>query len=420
VVLGRPVAAVALACSIAACGGGAPRDPAEAPLVLRHQPLGPDPEPLRRLVAGFERANPGLRVELQAIPNAADLAHQLLANALGARSADLDAFVVDVAWVAEFARAGWLADLGEAFPPARIAEEFLPGPAAAVVVDGRTRAVPWFADVGLLYWRTDLAPRAPRTFAELEAFARAAAARAPGVAGYVWQGRQYEGLACNFFEALWGAGGAAQDGERLVLDTPAARDALGWLRGLVERGVSPAWVAAAAEEDARRAFGEGRAAFMRNWPYAFALLEAEGSPVRGRVAVAPLPTAGGEPGAGALGGWQLAVPAFAPPARRAAAARLVAHLTSAEANAVLALSYGRSPARRGAYADPRVLRGAPFLAGLLPLLERARPRPLTPWYVLAADGLQGELSAAVTGLRPPAEALRRAQRHADRLAGIGR
>ena len=54
-----------------------------------------------------------------------------------------------------------------------------------------------------------LAPDQSIPRAELEAFVLEARAREPGLAGYVWQGRQYEGLNCNFFEALWGHGGRA-------------------------------------------------------------------------------------------------------------------------------------------------------------------------------------------------------------------
>jgi multiple sugar transport system substrate-binding protein len=405
----------------ASCRDDARRDPAAGTrLVLRYQPLGGDPAPLRELIAAFERANPGVHVELQVIPNASDLAHQLLVTALGARSRDLDVFVLDVIWVAEFARAGWLADLSDVLPPERVRAEFLAGPAEAVVQGGRTRAAPWFVDVGLLYYRKDLVPDPPRTYAGLEAAVAQARSADARLAGYLWQGRQYEGLSCNFFEAVWGHGGAPVAGERLLLDTPEARAALGWLRGLVLRGVSPASVAIAAEEDARRAFQEGRAVFMRNWPYAWPLLEAPGSPVRGKVGVAPLPSASGAPGPGALGGWQLGVSAHAPPARRAAAARLVAHLTSPEANLVLALAYGRNPARRATYEDPRLREQSPFVAGLLPLVERARARPVTPYYMLVADALQGELSAAVSGLRSPDAALLRAQAQADAIAGVAR
>ena len=221
-----PRAAILLAALVAAsCRGDEPRPDPLTRLVLRYQPLGADPAPLRELVAGFERENPGVRVELQVIPNAADLAHQLLVTALGARSQDLDVFVLDVVWVAEFARAGWLADLSGVLPPERVREEFLAGPAEAVVQGGRTRAAPWFVDVGLLYFRKDLVPEPPRTYAALEEAAARARAQDAGLAGYLWQGRQYEGLSCNFFEAVWGHGGEPLAGERLVLDAPEARAA---------------------------------------------------------------------------------------------------------------------------------------------------------------------------------------------------
>ena len=144
--------------------------------------------------------------------------------------------------------------------------------------------------------------------------------------------------------------------------------------------------------------------------------------INGVVATASLPARDGAAGPGTLGGWQLAVSAASAPERRAAAARLVAFLTSAEANLILALEYGRNPARRAVYEDPRLAAGAPFIARLLPALERARPRPVTPYYNLLADVLQSELSAAVAGLRTPEEALSRAQLQIDRItaaAGAG-
>ena len=46
-----------------------------------------------------------------------------------------------------------------------------------------------------------------------------------------------------------------------------------------------------------------------------------------------------------------------------------------------------------------------------------RPRPTTPYYMPLADALQGELSAAVSGIRGPGAALGRAQEQIDALAG---
>jgi len=412
------VAAALLAAAffVFACADRAPA-PVRPRLVLRYAPLWGPPQPFRDLLARFERANPGIELVAEPIPNQSDLAHEILVTALEGGASDLDVLVIDVIWVAEFARAGWIADLSAGFAPAHLRQEMVAGAADAVVVGGRTYAVPWYVDVGILYYRTDLVPRAPRTYDELRRFAAAAMERAPGLAGVLWQGRQYEGLDCNVFEAIWGHGGETLERGRLSLDTPAGRAGLAHLRGLVASGLSPPSVTAAAEEDSRRRFQQGDAVFMRNWPYALAELEAPSSPVRGRVGIAPLPTQDGSPGPGALGGWQLAVSSRTPPARRAAAERLVAHLSSPEAGLVLALHYARNPARRALYDDPRLRAGAPRIAALLPMVERARPRPVTPYYQLVTDALQGEFSAAVTGQRSPEEALRRAQRQVDRISG---
>src|SRR4029077_7346937 len=138
------------------------------------------------------------------------------------------------------------------------------------IFEERTFAIPWYLDVGVLHYRTDLASRAPRTYDELVQASlellRAGAVRN----GYVWQARQYEGLVCNVYEAIWGHGGAALDQGVVVVDTPEARAALGYLRSLLERGVSPRSITSQSEEESRRVFQAGDAAFLRNWPYAYA------------------------------------------------------------------------------------------------------------------------------------------------------
>ena len=387
-----------------------------ARLVVKYQPLG-ESDALARLFRSFEAAHPGVRVVAEELPSSSDLAHQFFLTALEGASRDFDVFVVDTVWVAEFARAGWLFDLSALVSPDDVRRDFLTGAAEAVVVEGRTFALPWYGDVGILFFRSDLVERAPRTYAELVAMADRVRRERPGMEGFVWQGRQYEGLVCNVYEAIWGHGGATMRGGRVLLDTSEARAALAYLRSLIESGVSPRSVGSAAEEETRRVFQDGRAIFMRNWPYAWAEAQREGSPIRGRVGLASLPTLRGEPGHGVLGGYELALNANVPREKRELAFALLTHLTSPEANLVLALAYGRSPTRRSTYDDPRLREGAPLLAGLLPMLELARPRPTTPYYAMISDTLQGEFSAAVTAIRSPEEALGRAQAQVDHIIG---
>lgn len=408
---------------LAGCGGpagegrGEERPPGKLRLVFKHQPLWGDPAPFRGLLSAFEREVGDVEIVTEALPSSSDLVHQFLLTALEGGARDFDVLIADVVWVAELARAGWIADLTSAFPPEALRRDFLPGVTETAILGGRTWAVPWYAGAGILFRRTDLIPEAPATYDDLEREALHAVRSGRTAHGYVWQGRQYEGLVCNVYEAIWGHGGEAMRGDRVLLDTPEARAALERLRGYLTRGVSPPSVTSQAEEESRRAFQQGRAALMRNWPYAIVEAEREGSPVRGKVAVSPLPTLSGAPGHGALGGYLLAINAHSPEYKRDAALRFVAHMTSAEANVTLALAYGRNPPRRAPYEDPRLVAGASVIAGLLPMVERARPRPVTPYYSMVSDVLQGELSAAVAGIRSPAETLRRAQAQVDRLTG---
>src|SRR5678815_2701016 len=120
------------------------------------------------------------------------------------------------------------------FPPEVLRRDFLPGAAEAVIVEGKTFAVPWYVDVGVLYYRTDLVPEAPRTFEELCDGAAKAVASGGVRAGYVWQGRQYEGVVCNAYEAIWGHGGPTMKDGRVMLDTPEARDALAYMKSLLD------------------------------------------------------------------------------------------------------------------------------------------------------------------------------------------
>ena len=406
--------AIALFLTLAACRSGETRAPSSARqwLVFKYQPLGADASAMQRLLAEFERQHPDVAIASELLPNDPDSLHQYFLTALEG-GADFDVLVVDIIWVQEFARAGWIAELSDAFSAELIRGDFLEGAAQAALFAGRVFAVPWYTDAGLLFYRADLVPRAPKTYAEMEDFVEQARRNNPALLGYLWQGRQYEGLVCHVFEAIWGFGGANESGA-LQIDTPQARAGLDHLRSLLRRSVSPPFVQSAAEEDSRRAFQSGNAVFMRNWPYAWEPAQAEDSPIRGKVGVAPLPTASGEPGSGALGGWQLAVNARTPSARRRSATELIAHLTSVEANLVLLRAYGRRPARRAAYEGDSI---SAFDKSLFPILRSARPRPLTPYYNLISDALQSEFSAAIVGLREPAAALQRAQQQVDRLTG---
>ena len=78
-----------------------------------------------------------------------------------------------------------------------------------------------------------------------------------------------------FVEFLGAFGGSILDERgRVVVDSDAAQKALTFMRdGIYVDDIVPPAVLTWQEEQTRFAFQNGEAVFMRNWPYAYALLQ---------------------------------------------------------------------------------------------------------------------------------------------------
>ncbi|HLC42748.1 MAG TPA: ABC transporter substrate-binding protein [Methylomirabilota bacterium] len=388
-------------------------------VIFKHGKIAGDPALFSSLLRRFEAEHPGIRVRDEILPASTDQQHQFYVISLEGRSSEFDVLSMDVIWVQEFARAGWIRDLSHLLPPHE-REEFFSAPIAAVTYEGRAYAVPWYVDAGLLYYRKDLLDRygfrPPTTWQELVTAAQTILKKEndPGLRGFVWQGKQYEGLICNALEYVWSAGGdvLGEDG-RVVLASRQASMALDFMRELIDQQVSPAMVTSADEEATRRLFGEGRAIFLRNWPYAWNLFEREGSPVRGKVGVAQLPSFPGYPPAATLGGWQLGVNRYSRHPKAAEA--LINFLTSPEIQRWMAVKIGYKPSRKALYRDPELLRAQPFIASLYEIFLLARPRPVSPYYLMLSQVMQPEFSAALVGVKSAEQALSDAERQMSRI-----
>jgi len=392
--------------------GGPPEETTGALLFFKHGKIEGDPAALRDLLDQFEQAHPGVRVVDEPLPASSDQQHQYYITNLEGGSGEFDLLALDVIWVPEFSRAGWLREVTPLLSE-EDRNDFFPAPLQAATVEQKLYAVPWYLDAGLLYYRSDLLEKyrfdPPKRWDELVRISKTILEQEadPRLAGFVWQGKQYEGLVCNVLEQIWSRGGETMEGDRVALDGPPAREALQFMKDLIaSEGISPALVTTAEEEATRRLFGEGRAIFMRNWPYAWTLFQSEGSPVRGKVGVAPLPAAPGHPPASALGGWLIGINWQSRHPEEAGA--LVRFLTSPAAQKSLALRVGYKPARMSLYQDRELQERDPLLTGLRTIFQTARPRPVTPYYLMFSQIMQPEFSAAITGVKSPEAALRSA------------
>jgi multiple sugar transport system substrate-binding protein len=382
--------------------------------------LGAEGQILRRQLERFDRETPDVRVKMRPTPDAADLRHQLYVQWLNARATDPDILQVDAIWTPEFAAAGWILPL-DPFAPDTAA--FFPVTIEANRWQGDLFALPWFVDVGMLYWRTDLLDRPPATWEQLERDVRRATADGSPRYGLVWQGARYEGLVTVFLEYLGGFGGRILDGGRVTVSQPPGVLALTTMRDQIRRGVVPARVLTWHEEEPRFAFQNGEAALMRNWPYAVGpMQDSAESRVAGRFAVAPMPAGrGGRPTA-AFGGAQLAINAFSPEAE--AAWRVIDYLTRPEQMLERAEIVGQFPTRTGVYDDPALAEALAISpAQAREIIEAAVPRAVTPAYTQLSEILQIQLHRALSGQAEPAEALARAASQMQALldrVGLGR
>jgi multiple sugar transport system substrate-binding protein len=382
--------------------------------------LGAEAEVLNRQLARFNAENPAIRVVRRDTPDAADQRHQLYVQWLNAGASDPDILQLDAIWTPEFAAAGWILPL-DRFQPDTGA--FFPSTILANRWRDTLFALPWFVDVGMLYWRTDLLSRPPQTLGELVQAAKRAKQRHRLSYGLVWQGARYEGLITNFLEYLGAYGGKILEGGQVVVNSEAGLRALTEMWDEIYRdGIVPSAVLTWHEEESRFAFQNGEAVFMRNWPYAVGLMQDSAqSRVAGRFSVAPMPAGpGGRPTA-ALGGAQLAIN------RRtenpAAAWAVINYLTQPEQMRERARVVGQFPSRVSLFEGSELtgqLGVPPSTARQV--IEYAVPRPVTPVYNQISEILQIHLHRALTRQTTPAVALDRAQREMQRLldrVGLG-
>ncbi|MGW1524679.1 ABC transporter substrate-binding protein [Streptomyces sp. NPDC001588] len=362
------------------------------------------------LLEGWNRTHPGEKVTLVELPDSADETHaQMTTDLRGGDRSRFDVLNIDVAWTSEFAAAGWVRPLPrDRFP----LKSFLPPVVDTATYDGRLYAVPYVTNAGLLLYRKDILAKEgvapPRTWAELERDAKTIAPKY-GLDGYAGQFLPYEGLTVNAAEAVYSAGGTilGDEGERVTVNSAAAREGIGFLA----RGVREGWIPAKAltykEEESKQAFQDGRLLFLRNWPYAYVAASAKGSKVAGRIGAVPLPGPDG-PGASVLGGSNLAVNTHA--RHPESAARLIAYLTSGPVQRKVLTRGALPPVRAALYDDPELVRRFPYLPTLRASVLAAAPRPKSPRYDQVSLVVQAVVHDALTGQETPESAVRRLAR----------
>lgn len=397
-------AALAGAGALAACA----RD--EGPNVIRFWAMGNEAAQAPELMQAFERANPGLRVRVQALPWTA--AHERLLTAY-AGNALPDVSQIGNTWVSEMSAIGALQPVPETH--SALLEDNFAGVLETNRIGERYMALPWYVDTRLLFYRTDLLRRAgypalPTDWAEWKR-AMHAVKRVAGEGNYAVL------LPLNEFEQLLTLGLQQDepllrdDGARGNFSSPGFIAALEFYKSLFDERLAP--IASNTQiSNVWTEFTRGFFSFYISGPWSVGDFRDRLPPeMDGKWATGEMPGPNG-PGASAPGGSSLAVfrDARNPDAAWALVRFLLDPATQIEFNGLT----GDLPARVSAWSAP-ALSQDPHIATFGRQLQRAAPVPKVPEWERIVTEMQIVAERMVRGQYTPASAGAEIDRRADGL-----
>ncbi|MUV36774.1 Trehalose/maltose-binding protein MalE [Lentibacillus sp. JNUCC-1] len=253
----------------------------------------------KNLIEAFNESQDKYTVEWDPLTNDSAQMHDQLLNSLTSGSSEYDVLSLDVVWAGEFAGAGFLEPIDVFMKDADVnKDEFNAGSMDSGNYKGKQYTLPFFPDVGLMYYRSDIVSdedaekleNGDYTYEELYDMAESYVGEADTKFGFLYQSKQYEGLTVNvneFSDAFSDIDGGLETMYKFTTADFSPQDLLNYTEG-----------------ETHTNFEQGNAVFARNWPYQFGRINGEEDGVTvsvDDVGIAPLPNGG------SVGGWLLGI-----------------------------------------------------------------------------------------------------------------
>lgn len=370
---------------------------------------------IRAMTSDFEKQHPDVKVNLEFVPYEA--LHDKIVAARGAGGNGYDVVLFDAIWPAEFSRFDLLQDVSS-----RIAaderEKIFPGAMNTVVYQGKTLGMPWILDTKYLYYNKAMLDKAgiktpPASWQQVMDDAKVL--KDKGIVKYplVWSWSQAEALVCDYTTLVSGFGGSFYQDGKLDFSTPASLKAVTLMKTSLDQGLSNPASREYLEEDVRKAFSNGDAAFALNWTYMYNMAnDPKQSKVAGDVGIVPAPgDTPDKPGA-VNGSMGLGIAKASQHPEEAW--QYIHYLTSQPVQdkyAKLSL-----PVWKASYQDPAVAKGQESLiAAADKSLNVMLSRPETADYSRLSNTLQQQLQSVLQGKATPDVALKAVDTSAARL-----
>ena len=376
-----------------------------------------------RLIEEFTKQYPNVRINLVAAPADTDTNRTTLTTQIAAGSQSPDVIHGDIAWPGQFAENSLATPLGTLVPD-DFWDQYPEGLRSAASVDGEYYMFPVYIDNSFLVYRQDLLDKhglqVPGSWEEVVETSKALIDTGDVDYGFVFQGNVYEGMTCNAVEFVADAGGRFTDEDvtESTATSSEARRGLEFMASLVSEGVTPRASLTYIEQASLDAFTTGRAAFLRNWSYAYDTANSpEASSVAGKIGIRSRPGFDGtDETHTTIGGWGSYInPHTAKPAAALAWARWLA---DEDAQQLIVREGGVIPARTASLTSPDAK------AAAKPQYEIAAdytlvPRPTaTAFYPKVSQGIYVNANSIAAGQSAVETGTSRMQRQMDvALAG---
>ena len=360
---------------------------------------------VRAMTEAFTKANPDIGVNLEFVPYEGLHDKTVLAQGSGG---GYDVVLFDVIWPAEYATNKVLVDVSS-----RITDEMkkgvLPGAWSTVQYDGKYYGMPWILDTKYLFYNKEILEKAgiknpPKTWDELSEQAKTIKEKGLLKSPIAWSWAQAEAVICDYTTLV-----SAYRGDFLKDGKPAFQnggglDALKYMVDSYKSGLTNPNSKEFLEEDVRKVFQNGDAAFALNWVYMYNLAnDPKDSKVAGKVGIVPAPGVAGKTDISAMNG-SMGLGITASSQHQDEAWKYVTFMTSqATQNQYAKLSL---PIWASSYDDPAVVKGQEALISAAKVsLGAMYPRPTTPKYQELSVALQQAIQEALLGQSSPEDAL---------------
>ncbi|MHB1394766.1 MAG: extracellular solute-binding protein [Clostridia bacterium] len=338
----------------------------------------------KTLVDEFNRTQTKYRVEWVQMTNDSTQMKTQLLTSLSAKSSEYDVINLDVVWAGEFSAAGYLSPIDKDMYYADLKKnQFNSGSMAAGTYMGKQYTLPFFPDLGVLYFRSDIVSKedvaklisGKYTHKDLAAMAKKYKGKGGTTDGIVYQARQYEGLTCNVAEFTGGF--------------TDIKGGLETMKSFTTSGIAPKNILNYNEAETHNSFINGKSVFARNWPYQYSMLTQSVKPAQ--VGIAPLPKGS------TVGGWLLSINKYSN--NREGAFEFMKFAAGWTGQMIMSRKGGYLPGYNVLLNDQRVLDVNPMLKleGFKNAVKTTISRPVSSQYSKTSDAIQVNVHKYLSG-----------------------